>query len=127
MKIFNLLSKEDKNFNLFPYVSFFWNDEYCYLNVGWFHICFQFSLKSKKSPTCVVLKNKWLRMIRTEDKKYIIQVRSLFKWKDVTFSPYGAYHTGISVFNDYRIAKEEYEKCLKEGKSYTLGGVVFNE
>lgn len=49
MKIYNLLKrideKKDYNFNLLPYCSFFWGVDYCYLNIGWLNICFQFKIK----------------------------------------------------------------------------------
>lgn len=49
MRIYNLLKRSDggshKNFNLLPYISFYWGDDYTYLNIGWLHITFQFKLK----------------------------------------------------------------------------------
>lgn len=48
MRIYNLLRRKDKdrhyNFNLLPFVSLFWGDEYCYINIGWLNLCFQFQI-----------------------------------------------------------------------------------
>lgn len=46
MKIFNTIKDgEWKNFNVLPFISFFYDGNYCYLNIGWLMICFQFDLK----------------------------------------------------------------------------------
>lgn len=55
MKAYNLLKRKDGrkefNFNILPFISFFFGDEkdlggkYCYLNIGWLNICFQFKIK----------------------------------------------------------------------------------
>lgn len=54
MKVYNLLkrndNKKDYNFNVIPYLSFFFgenetlNGKYCFLNIGWLNICFQFKI-----------------------------------------------------------------------------------
>ena len=49
IRVYNLLSRIDGtkhfNFNLIPFVSFFWGVDYTYLNIGWFNLCLQIKLK----------------------------------------------------------------------------------
>lgn len=61
MKIYNTLNGESKNFNLLPYFSFFYGKSYGYLNIGWFHICFQFCLVKRDGGTkqAKVSESKW--------------------------------------------------------------------
>jgi len=34
-----------KNFNLLPYISFYYDETHCFLNVGWLILCIQFKIK----------------------------------------------------------------------------------
>jgi len=79
----------------------------------------------------ILQRKKWLRLIRNDRctiplNLYKIQCFSWFKWRGVTFGPFSPNQLGIDTFNSITIATGEYEKCLKQDKSYTLQGVTYN-
>jgi len=49
MKVYNLYKpREDgdwKNLNLLPFISFYYDKYFCYLNIGWLYYCIQFKIK----------------------------------------------------------------------------------
>lgn len=69
----------------------------------------------------VVLRHKWLRMI-FQNEKYSIQVRHWWKWKTITFAPYGPHTTGMKEFKFKVHALGLYKACRREKKAYALRG-----
>ncbi|WP_372647780.1 hypothetical protein [Draconibacterium sp.] len=65
---------------------------------------------------------KWLRMVLYETGEYAVQIRHWFRWRDVTFGPYGPFTVGLSRFSVRWVLEESYNECVRNKKSYTLRG-----
>lgn len=63
----------------------------------------------------------WLRFVKEGD-RYRVQVRRWFRWRDVTFGPFGPYMVGMTCFTIRPIAEDCFNDCLAHGEAYTRRG-----
>lgn len=72
----------------------------------------------------VVRDEGWLRMRRTPEGKYYVEVlNEWWRWKKVIFGPYGPLGIGSTFYQHLWIIEPLFNNCLAAGKDYTREGI----